>query len=109
MVTQMKHLFFFFFHIMQHKFSIMVHTLHHAQYLTIFSVLHNFNHLGLVSIITYKCMHLIIHFNPGAIWLFLHTFGVQDSYIDAYCQQQLRCLIAAHNLQQFQAPIREPL
>jgi hypothetical protein len=29
----------------------------------------NFNHLWVVLIIYYKCMHLIIHFNPGATWL----------------------------------------
>jgi hypothetical protein len=33
-----------------------------------------FNHLRVVLTIYYKCMHLIIHFNPGANQLFLHSF-----------------------------------
>jgi hypothetical protein len=33
----------------------------------------NCNHLRVVLIISYKCMHLIIHFNPGETQLFLHT------------------------------------
>jgi hypothetical protein len=32
----------------------------------------NSNHLGVVLIIYDKRMHLIIHFNQGATWLFLH-------------------------------------
>jgi hypothetical protein len=33
-----------------------------------------FNDPRMVSIIYYKCMqHLIVHFNPGAIWLFSET------------------------------------
>jgi hypothetical protein len=34
----------------------------------------NFNHLGVVLIVYYKCMHFIIHFNLGVTQLFFHTF-----------------------------------
>ncbi len=75
--SQTKHLFFFFFffcfHIMQKKFhirhipSIMHEPSQSLQFCT------DFNHLRVVLIISYKSMHLIIHFNPGEIQLFLHT------------------------------------
>ncbi len=44
--------------------------------------------------------------------LFFHLFpssAVQHSHRVAYCHQQHRCLIAAHNLQHFQALIQEPI
>ncbi len=75
MVTQMKYL-FFFFHIIQNKFCarhvpcIMHEPWQSLQFCT------NFNHLGVVSILFYKSMHLIIHFNPGATRLFLCTFSL---------------------------------
>jgi hypothetical protein len=33
----------------------------------------DFNHLRVVSIIYYKCVHLIIHFDPVVTQLSLHT------------------------------------
>ncbi len=73
MVTQMEHL-FFFFHIMQNKFSlrhipgIMHRPWQSLQFCT------DFNHLRVVLIIYYKHIHLIFQFNSGAIRLFLRTF-----------------------------------
>jgi hypothetical protein len=48
------------------------HILHHGSGLTISSVLRRFWSLRVDLIIYYKCMHHIIHFNPGTTWLFLH-------------------------------------
>jgi hypothetical protein len=33
----------------------------------------NFSHLGCVLNLYYKCVHIIIHFNPNATWLCLDT------------------------------------
>ncbi len=64
----------------------------------------NFNHLWVVSIIYYKCMHLIIHFNPGATQVLPHTFffpllfnivtemPIANNSIDSW-QQQINCSI----------------
>ncbi len=73
MVTQMKCL-FFFFHIIQNKFRTrLVPCIMHEPWQSLQFCM-NFNHLGVVSILYYKHIHLIIHFNPDATWLFLCTF-----------------------------------
>ncbi len=88
---------FFFFHIMQKKFHRMhiPHIMHECWQSLQFCL--NFNHLRVVLIICYKHMHLIIHFTPGAHWLFLHTSfpfsAVQNSHKDTYCQQHITCSI----------------
>jgi hypothetical protein len=61
----------------------------------------NFHDLWVVLIPYYKHMHLIIHLNLGVTQLFLHTFFpfsvIQHYHRKACCQQQYRCLTAAHN------------
>ncbi len=107
MVTQMKYL-FFFFHIIQNKFCARhVPCIMHEPWQSLQFCM-NFNHLGVVSILFYKCMHLIIHFNPGATRLFLCTFSlsllfniltdmpVANSSIDVW-----------HNQEHSQAPFQE--
>ncbi len=67
MVTLMKHLFFFFFHIMQNKFNIRhIPRMVHEPWQSL-QVYMNFNHMGVVLILYHKCRHLIIHFNLGAL------------------------------------------
>ncbi len=71
MVTQVKYL---FFHIMQNEFHTrqIPHIMHEPWQSLQFSM--NFSYLGVVLTLYYKCMHLVIYFNPGATQLFLHTF-----------------------------------
>ncbi len=56
----------------------------------------NFNHLGMVLIPYHKCMHIIIHFNLGAKWLFFHTFLCCSTL------SQGSLLLATHNQQHCQ-------
>ncbi len=67
-VTQMKHL-SFCLHSMQYTFSIwcLPHMLHGPWQSLQFCM--DFNHLRMVLRVYYKCMHLLIAFNPGATWL----------------------------------------
>ncbi len=72
MVMQMKY--HFFFHIIQNKFCTRhIPCIMHEPWQSLQFCM-NFNHLGVVSILHYKHMHLIIYFNPDATWLFLCTF-----------------------------------
>jgi hypothetical protein len=60
----------------------------------------NFHDLWVVLIPYYKCMHLIIHFNLGDPAVSSHLFPfsvIQHYHRKACCQQQYRCLTAAHN------------
>jgi hypothetical protein len=113
MLTKMEHL-FFFFHILQNQFSIshVPHMMHEPQDNLCGSAQTSII-WGWFLIMYYKCMHLIIHFNPGATWLFLHTsfisLPVQHSHRYACYHRQHRCLIAAHNHQHFQAPVQESI
>ncbi len=103
MVTQMKCL-FFFFHVVQNKFCTrhIPGILHEPWQSLQFCM--NFYHLWVVSIIYYKCMHLIICFNPGVTQVLLHTFffpllfnivtemPIANNSIDSW-QQQMNCSI----------------
>ncbi len=65
MVTQKKDLFFFLYHIMQNKFYRRhIPCIVHEPWQSLQFCM-NFNHLRVVMIVYYKCMHLIINFNPG--------------------------------------------
>ncbi len=73
MVTQMKYL-FYFFHIIQNRFCTRhIHCIMHEPWQSL-QLWMNSNYLGMVLILYYKCMDLIIHFNPGATWLVLCNF-----------------------------------
>ncbi len=72
MVTQVNHL-FTFFHIVQHKFHEWhIDCIMHKPWQSLQFCM-DFNHLRVVLIVYYKCIYLIIQFNPGATMLFLHT------------------------------------
>ncbi len=71
MVTQMKHLFFFFY-VMQNKFSIRhVSLIMHEPWQSLqLQFCKDFNYLRVVLIVCYKHMNFIIYFNPGVTqWL----------------------------------------
>ncbi len=72
MVTQMNHL-FLFIDIMQCKSGIWNKLCVVYLPCQCLQCCMDFIHLRMVLIIDQKCMHLVIHFNPGATWLFLHT------------------------------------
>ncbi len=92
MVTQMQHL--LLFHIMQNKFCTRhIPCITHKPWQSLQFCM-NFHHLGVVSIPYYKRMHLLIHFNLGVTQLFPFF---QHYHRKACCQQQYRCLTAAHN------------
>ncbi len=70
----------------------------------------DFNHLRVVLILYYNCMHLIILFNPSGTLLFLHTSFLSLAFNilrDACYQEEHRYLIAAYNPKYFQNPIWE--
>ncbi len=107
MVTQMQHL-FFFFHIICSTNSVYEHTLHHAQALTISSVLHRFqsSQAGLDCLLQTYAPHCCLQSRWTGIQVQLSCFFTALSFLSHPTFSQ-RCLLptAAHDLQHFQAPI----
>jgi hypothetical protein len=109
--VQMKHI-FFFFHITQNKFCIN-HIPPHQTWLlmTNSAVLHwcQSSADGPDHLLQPYAPHYSLQsrYNLAISSHLLPSSAIWHSYRDGHCQQQQRCLLAAHNQQHCQAPIQE--